>query len=1400
MMKKIKKFCLACLCGVLLVTQVIPTKQVQAASTNDDEFQMFLADVLVDNYLLDNVDQMMLHQYFYAYLKEQNGAINLAVTLTNMANDWGYAINGKTDLYEDILIELIHDYINSDLFTKEMKRSRERVEQELFSFLKDAIDFNQLKEDHVELINKINDMDFTSWDDLLDLPYRYMDDYVEGIVDRFELPVSSSYLLNLSMDTVDFLYEIVMYQSFRDGYGQIYQVLDVMYRQTQNTELRTAIKRVLDKLKAANHPQLWKIVEESMDEFSVNANLTTAKELVMTALTFVGLGIDTGGFISEVLYKSSTLSECQLLLEAELDIENAIKDVIYYKQNNYDANVENAIIFNGAMKLLYNAYDFGLEICEDYNEAVFDVEKRIYLKNAKEFMDEHQQKANDIDFVNDKHDYMDFNNAIKLWQSIADNDRTVFNTAWELYLADHDRIVRDFLEDFLGKTYIQGISFAQSHIILDMKDYNGSTFLTKVNINPTEASGTMITYTSSDPTILEIVNANMYRVNLLKEGTVTVTATTIDKLHTATQQVTIIDSRNDTQLIDPVVNGEYLDDYYEVNQDGITVTKVIGECVKKENNISVYYVPSKINDLIVTEVNFYNMNVPNKVVLSSTVKRISENGFAGKENFNSKCKVVLNEGLEVIGKNAFYQHDFLNSDVVIPSTLVELKTNAFLNTKKLNTVIVKSQNLVEIPKSCFENSSLKTIHFNEGSKLKIIGEKAFSGSNLKSILLPESIETIGNSAFQYTSIVLDKLPDNLVTIGNNAFLDSGTFNFDSFPKNIKSIGERAFESTNFKSVIYLPNTLEYLGPCAFQYTGDIQIFTYGEHNNSVKGAMNLSEFFSSLEIPSSMNTVKILNLYNYRNKSFNDKLYWHAGLDTFNYYAFDNNSISIYLKEGNADGTYKFSRESFLYNLKPVGSDDWKTFNIDYIEIPSNYLDGVTTLTNYKEWLLDVVIVNVGQDVYLDKYVSLLDASILPGGSISYKDKEGNITPLYERPSSYTKVSNYQYENHANYQVSGLSLLNNTIQDDVVNKNNILKLDATVSYDNETKSTLGSDPSLKIRCWEDGTNETKSQRAAQLGAYLNFEDLYLKQNDYRYFNLYFENVDVNQKGNYVIQLDVNNTSYTEDKTALYKIEGSKITRIPIQITTSGIITFETDTLGLFALAPFTRLEEKGYDYLEELHNLLDGQEIKVWYENPVTYETQNGTITIIGEDKNEENSSVVVSKPEISEEVKKEIIKYFDIDDTLIDEEIDECVINEEMLNDKKLWDIIQNSLIKIDTTQDNETIQIAITQLLEKYNALNLFKVEEVDGKLTLVDITKDAIRELKEKQANPLITSNNRDYYQLKLDNKGTYYFGLHESDSKVNYKAANSILPLVIGGIGFITIVGIIVLLILKKRTNN
>ena len=799
MMKKIKKFCLACLCGVLLVTQVIPTKQVQAASTNDDEFQMFLADVLVDNYLLDNVDQMMLHQYFYAYLKEQNGAINLAVTLTNMANDWGYAINGKTDLYEDILIELIHDYINSDLFTKEMKRSRERVEQELFSFLKDAIDFNQLKEDHVELINKIDDMDFTSWDDFLDLPYRYMDDYVEGIVDRFELPVSSSYLLNLSMDTVDFLYEIVMYQSFRDGYGQIYQVLDVMYRQTQNTELRTAIKRVLDKLKAANHPQLWKIVEESMDEFSVNANLTTAKELVMTALTFVGLGIDTGGFISEVLYKSSTLSECQLLLEAELDIENAIKDVIYYKQNNYDANVENAIIFNGAMKLLYNAYDFGLEICEDYNEAVFDVEKRIYLKNAKEFMDEYQQKANDIDFANDKHDYMDFNNAIKLWQSIADNDRTVFNTAWELYLADHDRIVRDFLEDFLGKTYIQGISFAQSHIILDMKDYNGSTFLTKVNINPTEASETMITYTSSDPTILEIVNANMYRVNLLKEGTVTVTATTIDKLHTATQQVTIVDTKG--KFSNRTLNGDY-SEYYEVNNDGLTIKKIIPDCIEYEigNDGSreiAYYIPKTINGKEVTELDFSELKFPSVVIsegvnlyvdafiLPSTIKRIADSCFEDIDEW--WYDIYLNEGLEEIGENAFKSFTLKNvKQLILPSTLNKLGKGAFsyLNGTEI-TVIVNSKNLTEIPDRCFYGtySTIKNIHFSEDTNIKIIGKEAFSHSYIRKIDLPDTVEIIKDSAFfECDYLELNKLPKNLIEIGENAFKNMAVnnINYNSF--------------------------------------------------------------------------------------------------------------------------------------------------------------------------------------------------------------------------------------------------------------------------------------------------------------------------------------------------------------------------------------------------------------------------------------------------------------------------------------------------------------------------------------------------------------------------------------------------------------------------------------------
>ncbi len=248
-------------------------------------------------------------------------------------------------------------------------------------------------------------------------------------------------------------------------------------------------------------------------------------------------------------------------------------------------------------------------------------------------------------------------------------------------------------------------------------------------------------------------------------------------------------------------------------------------------------------------------------------------------------------------------------------------------------------------------------------------------------------------------------------------------------------------------------------------------------------------------------------------------------------------------------------------------------------------------------------------------------------------------------------------------------MFDHQIHDSIVNKDQVLKLDVTLSYDDKTQSILGYNPKLKIQCWEDDIYQSICHRAAQLGSYLNFEDLYLIQDDYRYFHLYFDDSDVSKLGTYVIEVNVNNLSYSVDKTALYKIDGSYIERILIEVVRNGVIRFKIDSLGLFALAPFTHLKEtKKGQYREELHHLLDGQEVEIWYDKPVGYNTSNSTVTIVNGDLSDDKGGIFVSKDKVSDDIKDALIKYFKSDE---DEQI-----SEDIIKDRNLLETIDNHVI----------------------------------------------------------------------------------------------------------------------------
>jgi len=133
---------------------------------------------------------------------------------------------------------------------------------------------------------------------------------------------------------------------------------------------------------------------------------------------------------------------------------------------------------------------------------------------------------------------------------------------------------------------------------------------------------------------------------------------------------------------------------------------------------------------------------------SVTCVRFDQNVDEVKEEAFKGCfklkKVVLNEGLRKIGKNAFSYCTSLQS-ITLPSTIVEIEEQAFYRCRKLKKVVL-----------------------NDG--LKKIGKEAFSEcKSLQSITFPSTVVEIGDYALEYTALRRIKLPPNLTEVNQSAF-------------------------------------------------------------------------------------------------------------------------------------------------------------------------------------------------------------------------------------------------------------------------------------------------------------------------------------------------------------------------------------------------------------------------------------------------------------------------------------------------------------------------------------------------------------------------------------------------------------------------------------------------------
>ena len=222
--------------------------------------------------------------------------------------------------------------------------------------------------------------------------------------------------------------------------------------------------------------------------------------------------------------------------------------------------------------------------------------------------------------------------------------------------------------------------------------------------------------------------------------------------------------------------------------------------------------------------------------------------------------IILSEGIETIGKYAFYGTGI--TTLLLPSTLKNLTSDAFRDVHSYSilgplAVVSKAEEPISLEENTFSLfASISTLYVPEGSKTKYEaaqGWSAFSAieeglfaeeliDGFRYLLSTESKTATVVQDYNYAKMESVVIPATtnykgvnyqVTAIGNNAFYNRPISEIQ-IPSSIKTIGDRAFSMCSYLKVLIIPEGVESIGIGAFANNSNADYLTKLELPSSLK--------------------------------------------------------------------------------------------------------------------------------------------------------------------------------------------------------------------------------------------------------------------------------------------------------------------------------------------------------------------------------------------------------------------------------------------------------------------------------------------------------------------------------------------------------------------------------------
>lgn len=200
--------------------------------------------------------------------------------------------------------------------------------------------------------------------------------------------------------------------------------------------------------------------------------------------------------------------------------------------------------------------------------------------------------------------------------------------------------------------------------------------------------------------------------------------------------------------------------------------------------------------------------------------RITPENLVLLEKYNTDSKYfIVPDFIDVIGNGAFSDNNYIEH-VKIQEGVYIIGENAFRDCLKLKSVDIEGNTITTIANRAFFNCG-KLESINLPDNLSSIGNYAFSFCvKLKEIKIPKGVVEIGCGAFSFTDIERIEIPERITEISAELCESCHDLREVRISSKTKVIRNRAFSGCTilFDLDINIPSTLEYIGHEAFAHT------------------------------------------------------------------------------------------------------------------------------------------------------------------------------------------------------------------------------------------------------------------------------------------------------------------------------------------------------------------------------------------------------------------------------------------------------------------------------------------------------------------------------------------------------------------------------------------------------